>query len=290
MELVEYLNPQTTAAIVLPYEPIALGPISDVQNGAEGADLDRLKYHMNTICELSAYPYSLGDMVDHASPSMRKKIITAGLYESTRQGLVDKALRDQEGIEEILKWSDKWLFVLEGHHFFDYMDGTTTDTRLAEALGCPFLGTSTIFQIRFSRNPDGKGQSIPCQIYAHHGERSSMSTSLMTRWMELNLLPHWPTVDIFNVAHCHRAGGVKVEGLIPLFGKHPTIKGKQRLLGVTGGYLKGYVVGHKGENGRPQGNYIERAQMPPVAVGSILQYVTPVHTRRFDYLDLNIRY
>ena len=117
-----------------------------------------------------------------------------------------------------------------------------------------------------------------------------MSTSLMTRWMELNLLPHWPTVDIFNVAHCHRAGGVKMESMIPVFGKHPTLKGKQRILGVTGGWLRGYVVGNKGPGGRPKGNYIEQGIMPPVALGGIIQHVTPIHTSKFDYLDLKLEY
>ncbi len=287
MELVDY-TPQTTDSIYLPYERISLAPISDIQAGAEGSDLDRFKRHMDHVCEIGAYTYTLGDMVDHASPSGRRKIRNAEMYESTKQGLIDKALRDQEEILKILKWSDKWLFVLGGHHFYDYEDGTTTDTRIAEELGCPYLGTSTVFQIRFNRGRGSGG--VGCQIFAHHGERSSMSTSLMTRWMELNLLPHWPTVDIFNVAHCHRAGGVKMESLVPVFGKHPAIKGKQRILGVTGGWLRGYVVGHKGPAGRPEGNYIEKAIMPPVAVGGLIQHVTPVHTRAFDYLDLKLEY
>ncbi len=286
MELVDYV-PQTQGSVYLPYERITLAPVSDVQVGAAGCDLDRFERHFHDVCERGAYPYLLGDAVDHASPSTRKKILNAGLYESTQEGLIDKARRDEEKILKILKWSDKWLFVLEGHHYFDFMDGTTTDTHIADALGCPFLGTSTVFQIKFTR---GSSSHLACQLFAHHGERSSMSTSLMTRWMELNLLPHWPTVDVFNVAHCHRAGGVKMESLVPMFGKHPSIKGKQRVLGVTGGYLKGYVVGHKCENVRPQGNYIERGIMPPVAVGGLLIHVTPVHTARFDYLDLKLEF
>ena len=54
--------------------------------------------------------------------------------------------------------------------------------------------------------------------------------------------------------------------------------------------LKGYVVGHKGENGRPQVNYIERSIMPPVAVGGLIMHVTPVHTAKFDYLDLKLEF
>ncbi len=285
MELVDYMSPGTyKGKEPFPYEPINLAPLSDLQYGAPGCDTDRFKRHLDKCLKQDAWFYWLGDAVDHASPSGRRKIRNAEFYDSTLEALEDKAYRDLEGVKKLLAPTvGRTLFVLEGHHRYDFPDGTDTDTLLADYLQCPFLGTSTIYQIRFQRGT-GRG-ATPLQIYAHHGERSSVSPSLITRWMELNLLPNWPTVDIFNIAHCHQAAAVPKEGMVPLFGEHPDIKGKQRILAATGGWLKGYVVGNQ-RGGRPVGTYVEKAQMPPTSLRGIVFHVTPVHKRDYDYLDI----
>jgi len=285
MELVEY-GATPVSGIDLPYDPITLVPLSDLQGGAPGCAVDRFKRHVELGLQEEAYFYWLGDAVDHASPSGRQKIRKAEFYDTTYRALEDKAEKDLEEVKALLVDTvGKTLFVLKGHHSFDFEDGSTTDERLAEYLGAPYLGTSTIFQLRFKR--EGKAM-LPCQIFAHHGERAATSTSLMTRWMEVSLLPHWPTVDIFNIAHCHRAGGVKLESMVPSFGKNPKLGGKQRLLAVTGGWLRGYVVGNKRGN-RVEGTYVEAGLMPPTALGGVVQYVAPM-VGSPDYLELNIKF
>ena len=284
MELAEMV-PQTRGKIALPYQKIVLAPLSDLQFGAAGSDTDRFKRHLDYCLRQDAWFYWLGDAVDHASPSGRRKIRNAELYETTVAALEEKAYRDLEAVKKLLAPTvGRTLFVLDGHHRYDFEDGTDTDRLLADYLQAPHLGTSTIFQITFQR---GKS-STNCQLYAHHGERSTVSPSLITRWMETNLLPNWPTVDIFNVAHCHQAAGVKKEGLVPIFGEHATLKGKQRVLVATGGWLKGYVVGNR-RGGRPTGTYVEQAQMPPTSIGGVTIEVEPVHTAQYDYLNINFR-
>jgi len=283
MELFDYLTINGRSKTTLPWEEINLCPLSDKQHGVKGSNTKRFVEHLNYCFTLpNPYFYWLGDPVDHASPSGRRKIRNAEFYDSTVVALELKARKDLEEMKVLLKRTvGRTLFVLEGHHRYDFEDGTDTDTLLAEYLQAPFLGTSCIFQITFKKGDRHQN----CQIYAHHGERSTVSPSLITRWMELNLLPNWPTIDIFNIAHCHQAAAVKKEGLIPMFGEVRDIKGKQRILAVTGGWLEGYVVGNKVGN-RPQGTYVEKAQLAPTSIGGITISVTPVHIATHNYLNL----
>lgn len=282
MEIIDYI-PDGRGKTTLPWEPITLCPLSDLQYGVNGSDVKRFKEHLAYCLTLpNPYFYWLGDAVDHASPSGRKKIRNSDFYESTKEALEQKAQRDLEEVKKLLvETVGRTLFVLEGHHRYDFEDGTDTDTLLAEYLEAPFLGTSCVFQITFK----GGTNIQTCQIYAHHGERSTISPSLITRWMELNLLPNWPTVDIFNIAHCHQAASVKKEGLIPMFGEVADIKGKQRILAATGGWLKGYIPGNR-IGKRPQGTYVEKAQMPPTSISGITISVEPIHTVTHNFLNL----
>ena len=74
---------------------------------------------------------------------------------------------------------------------------------------------------------------------------------------------------------------------MPIFGKHPRLQAKRRILAVTGGFSKGYEAGSR-RNGRAGGSYVETAMMPPTNLGGVLIYIRPVHTVGEDRLDLNI--
>ena len=151
MELLDYLTVNGRSKTTLPWEPITLCPLSDLQYGTKGCDVKRFKEHLDYCFTLpNPYFYWIGDAVDHASPSGRKKIREAGLYDSTIEGLELKARMDLAAVKSLLKRTvGRTLFVLEGHHRYDFLDGTDTDTLLAEYLEAPFLGTSCVFQITF---------------------------------------------------------------------------------------------------------------------------------------------
>ncbi len=278
MELAEY-TPETQACRDLPYEEVVLFPISDVQLGAPGCNFDDFKRWIDYGMRLGAYFYGLGDYLDVASPSGRKKIKDAEFYESVSGYLEDKASENIEKFLGALKGTEgRWLFMLEGHHYYEFEDGSHSDIIIADALGAPFLGTSTIFQLKFKN----RHRSQVCQIWAHHGEGSGRTMASPLNKLE-QIMSGFPSVDIFTMGHYHRACGYPVVGLIPIFGEHPRLKAKRRILACTGGWLKSYVVGNS-RAGRPQGTYPEKGMMKPMNLGGVIIRVRPLHKQNYDYL------
>ena len=269
---------------VIPQESIILRPVSDLQVGAPGCDLERFKRWFDEGLQLGAYFYGVGDYVDDASPSGRKKIRNADFYDSTVNDLEESAMRRYEEVRDLFKQAgDHWLFLLGGHHYYQFEDGRMTDIMLAEALGCPFLGTSTVFQLNLQRQAHSAQH---CQVFAHHGERAFKRPDLGLAYIERDIAPAWPTVDIFTIAHSHLAATQKVELMVPKYGKHPAIKGKQRLYSLSGAWMKGYVVGNQ-RGGRPSGTYVEQQLLRPNSIGGVTIRVESVHTGNFDYLEIS---
>ena len=272
-----------TAKRTFPWERITLAPLSDFQYGAPGCDVEGFKRHIDAMLEKDAWFYWLGDIVDHASPSGRKKIRDADFYDTTQDALEERAWRDLEAVQKILEpTKDRTLFVVHGHHSYDFPGGGTTDTKMAEYLGAEYMGTLAAFEIILKKGTN----QISCEIIGVHGEKSSVSSALMLRWMETNLLSAWPNADIISVAHCHQAAGELRPGLIPLYAQNE-VKAKTRVLCVTGGWLKGYQAGSQ-RGGRPQGGYVERALLAPTVLGGVEITVEPKHTSTHNYLKMGV--
>ncbi len=283
MELYE-IAVSTQPSLTLPWDETLIMPVGDVQYGGSGADLDKFKRHMEWGMKQGAYFISMGDMVDMPSPSGRRKIVQADFYDSVLDSLSESAMRHMETIAEVIKGTEnRWLGFLEGHHYWDFGGGVTTDTLLAEKMNSPFMGTCGIVQLRF-RNSNKR--AVTCQIWAHHGAGSGATMTAPLNKLE-RMMSRFPTVDIFLIGHYSRKAGYPVDALVPVFGKRPRLIAKRRILAVTGGFSKGYEAGSR-RNGRAGGSYVEAAMMPPTNLGGVVLYVRPVHTEHEDRLDMNI--
>ncbi|KKN77091.1 hypothetical protein LCGC14_0364320 [marine sediment metagenome] len=283
MELYE-IAVDTQPSLTLPWDETRLMPVGDVQAGASGADIDKFKRHIDWGMKQGAYFISMGDMVDMPSPSGRRKIKNADFYDSVMDDLTDAAERHLEEILSIVRGTEgRWLGWLEGHHYWDFGGGVTTDTILAQKTKAPFLGTCSIVQLKFN---DGNKHGIKCQIWSHHGEGSGMTMAAPLNKLE-RMMSRFPTVDIFILGHYSRKAGYPVDALVPVFGKRPKLVAKRRILAVTGGFAKGYEAGSR-RNGRAGGSYVEAAMMPPTNLGGVVIYIRPVHSGGESRLDLNI--
>ena len=79
-----------------------------------------------------AWFLGMGDYIDFLSPSGRQKIAAAGHYEAALKSIDDRALDLMHEVYAMFLKPTKgrWLGMLEGHHFAQLRDGTTTDMRL----------------------------------------------------------------------------------------------------------------------------------------------------------------
>lgn len=277
---------ETQPSLTLPWQETLIMPVGDVQYGAQGVDLDKLKRHMDWGMRYGAYFIGMGDMVDMASPSNRRMIKIAGFYDSVLDAMGEIAVQHLDKVYEAMKGTEgRWLVMQEGHHYFEFEDGKTSDTILAEKLGAPFGGSCSITQLNFKGDTKGK-RSLNCQIYAHHGEGSGRTMAAPLNKLE-GLTGRYPTVDIFLIGHYSRKVAYPFDAEIPVFGKKPHMRYKRRILACTGGFMRGYVVGSR-RGGRAQGGYVEKGMMSPTNIGGVVIRVRPVHDQYEDRLDMSV--
>lgn len=282
MELVS-TEVSTLKSRTLPWEEVIIMPIGDVQFGSAECDVDRFKRHIAWAVEQkNVYFIGMGDYVDFGSPSNRRKlrsmVVEGQLYDTAANVLDEGAEAHLEQLTEILApTKGRWLGLLEGHHLWEFQDGTTSDTRLCQSLKAPFLGTCAIVQVRF-KEQSRSHQKPSFEIWAHHGRGSGMMQGAPLNKLE-GMMKAFPTVSVFLMAHHHKKVGGKVQQLIPRFmpsGQHK-LEHRNVIIAGTGGFLKGYMAGSTRSN-RAMGAYPERGMMMPVALGGIVVYARPAYT------------
>lgn len=266
--------------------PTLIMPIGDIQwSGADGDTTDAmLKRHVEWGVENRAWFLGMGDYLDTWSPSNRDRLLKAGLYDSGRKAL-DRLNRDlvRELYETILKPSrGRWLGLLEGHHYHDYLDGTTTDHDLAHRLDTPFLGTSALVRLLFRHGAQANKWS-PVVIWCHHGAGSSSRAGGPLNKLD-QLIVHWDA-DIYLMGHQTKKVFAPIDRCEASWGRganRNTLIHRTKIIACTGGFFKGY------KEGCVRGNYVERAMMPPVALGGILIRIRGRHVGTSWVPDLSV--
>ncbi len=259
-------------------EPILLMPVGDIQWAGfkEDVAIGMLERHLKWGVEHNAYFLGMGDYVDTFSPSNRERLQNAGLYDTGKK-VIGAAVKDI--VNKLYKRAfavsnGRWLGLLKGHHYHRYEDGTTTDQQLCGLLGARYLGTSAIIRLRFIREGTNrkKVDMGTVKIWCHHGEGAGKRVAAPLNKMD-DLPGYWPDCDIFLIGHQHKKVGAPIDRTIPIFpqnpDREPLLVHRTCIMACTGGFLKGYVAG------REDGNYVESAMLPPVALGGVLIRITP---------------
>ena len=272
---------QSVSDTELSWAPLTIMPIGDIQLGASGCDLDRLKADITWGLEHDAMYIGMGDYVDVASPSNRMALRAVKLYDSVHQALQGDAERRIDDLMRILRpTAGRWLGLLEGHHYYPFSDGTTTDTRLAGLLGTTFLGTCAFVELHFVRANSNGRRSFT--IFAHHGAGGGRTSGAPLLTLERVAL-HFDA-DLYLMGHQHKK---TTAPLSMLYKSGDKLRHRVRRLVGTGSYLKAYYLGSQAE-GRPQGGYAEKALMGPVELGCVRVHIQPVHANERDYIDFTV--
>jgi hypothetical protein len=280
------MQPDTQKSIFLPWEEEALiMPIGDVQYGVEACDVKMFKKHIEWGVDRNAYFIGMGDMVDFGSPSnrglLRAMIEKGELYDVAENVLDNAASEHLEMLEEILEpTKGRWLGLLQGHHYYLWSSGATSDTKLAEFLEAPFLGDCAIVNVAFKKEKKEANKlshrTANLNIWAAHGTGSGQTQAAPLAKLE-RLAASWEDIDIFLMGHQHKLGAVTVDRNRPVFGPRggkPRIQHRTVRLISTGSFLRGYMVGNT-RSGRAQGTYVEKRLLPPTALGGAVIYARP---------------
>lgn len=250
-------------------------PVGDIQYAGDDDEvaLGMLKRHIQWGVDHDAYFVGMGDYIDTFSPSNRERLSSARLYDSAVKALDrDAVQRVEEIFQKALAPSrGRWLGMLEGHHYHEFRDRTTSDQLLAGKLGSPFLGTSAYLNLRFQ----GVGNRVgDVKIWLHHGKGGGKLAGSALNTIET--VSHGFEADIYLMGHQHKKNAVPldyVKAVFPAKGA-PRLVHTTKLLVVTGSFLKGYVVGRQ-DGPVPRGGYVEKGMLNPVALGGVLVKVRP---------------
>lgn len=259
-------------------KPLVVAPLGDLQWNGDPDELayDHLERHIAEAMSLDAWFVGMGDYIDFTSPSNREAINAAKTYDGAKSG-IEKLANDlnHDLYDRLLKpTKGRWLGMAEGHHFWQFRAGDTTDMRLCEMLKTDHLGTQFLYGLHF-RLTGGIGGDV--WIHGQHGQGSGTEGALLNRLK--TLAGDWEHVDIHLMGHWTK----KLHGAIPklrpvVYGGKIHLRSRDVHLVGTGGWTKGLILGRK-EGRVPRGSYVEKASMRPVSLGApfikILPGITP---------------
>lgn len=252
------------------------------------ADVARVRKFMDWAVKHDAYIMGFGDYADALSPSNRDAWDSARLYDSARDAMEQAAERTQDELEELTDGTQgRWLGLLSGHHYFQYDDKSTTDTRLAAYLQAPHLGDEALVHLLLPEN--GKKRRPMARIWGAHGDGSGQPGSALAK-VEKTGMRIVDNADVYAMGHQHKVEQTRVQRISSFGGERggkPSMMSRDIVLACTGSAMRGHIEGSR-RGGRAQGSYVEKALMSPSSLGAVWVSIKPViSSRGFTRLELD---
>jgi hypothetical protein len=266
-------------------EPIYIVPFGDVHRSSPLCHAEKWKEFLDWAKgKERCYFLGMGDYDDLASGSERQILVNKALHESTITTLEDLYRKFTDRFHhEVSFMEDRCIGLLEGNHYGEFQNGTTTTQKLAELMKCKYLGVSSFIRLSLhSRCKPTNTSSV--DIWAHHGKGAARLVGGSLNRVEQML--EAAECDIALMGHDHKKSvGLKTRLSLNSSGGNGGLKLHQRkiLFARTGSFLKGYEPEAK--------SYIADAAMNPTDLGVIKIELTPKRERRdggdYQYIDIH---
>lgn len=268
MELVKHRIPVKRG------QTITILPIGDIQwagdpnEVAVGLLQEAIEYGRQT----NAYYIGMGDYTDVLSPSNRERLASANLYDTAR-GFLDRSASGlvKEVYEKFLKpTKGKWLGMLEGHHYFKYEAGNTSDQELCQLLEARHIGSCAYIGLSFVEGDRNLGT---VNVWCHHGAGGGISAASPIQKLESYVYGEWEA-DIYLMGHMTKISSTPKNRCYPIWDGIPHLSHRKKILCGTGGFSKAYVEGSR-QGQVPRGGYVEKRLMKPVVLGCPIIRIVP---------------
>lgn len=270
MQLITHRFPKTKELLIM--------PVGDIQWAGDDTEvaMGMLRRHIKWGVNQGAWFIGLGDYIDTFSPSNRKRLSGAQLYDTAVKAFDrDAEARVQELFKLALKPSKgRWLGMLEGHHYHEFRDQTTSDQLLCDLLEAPFLGTSAAIRLVFPEDRSRRPTTGSIVIYAHHGQGGGTTAGAALNRVA-RVIPSFDA-DVYLMGHHHKVGATPLDHIKAVFPQNgkPHLVHQTKMLVTTGSFLKGLVV-DRVDGMVPRGGYAEQGMMNPLTLGAPLVRVRP---------------
>lgn len=280
-----------------PSEEHLLMAIGDIQldpawpGQPRNAHVSQLKDAIQWGVDHGASYIGMGDYIDLASPSNRAALRAAKLYDTPLAALERIATELQEELHDIMAPTvGSWVSLGSGHHLWPYEDGTTSDTRFADYVGCRHTGDLGLTHIYLPAR--GHKRRPMYRVYSWHGQGGGSTVAAALNKLHRKVAEF--NADVYFMGHYHRAMAVKVPRLDTIGGSpghDPHVVHRDVVLGVTGSFLRAYTQGARRGN-VAKGGYVEAAGMSPASLGTLVISARPKYTHDgyvsmdFDYMSI----
>ena len=204
----------------------------------------------------NAFFIGMGDYSDLLAASERMALLHGKFHASTRSTLDEKmqTIVDADS-EELGFMRNRLVGLIEGNHYYEFQDGTTSTQRMCRNLKCRYLGVSAFIRLGFRRSTSWTSIAV----WAHHGKGASrlMGGSLN----RVEQMAEAADADIYMMGHDHKAVTGKTCKL-QLVSHHSKLRLTHRtqLMIRTGSFLNGYVDG--------KNSYVADAALKPTNLGA----------------------
>ena len=252
-------------------EPIYLIPFGDVHKSSPMHSKARWEDFLAWAkTKKRAYFLGMGDYNDLASTSERAVLDSPHLHESTKKTLSDLYLSQTKAFAKDIEFMrGRLIGIMGGNHFGTFPSGITTDQKLAELMGCKYLGCNSFIRLSFV-NPKRGAKSISIDIFAHHGRGGGRSVGGSMN--PVQQMAHTAEADIYLMGDNHQKGVDFLSRLVLSGqGEKMVLSHRKILLARTGSFLKGYEEGCE--------SYVTDAQLPPSSLGTVKIELTPRRDR-----------
>lgn len=186
----------------------------------------------------------MGDYTDLVSGSERGRIRMGkeGLHESTIATIEDLYRNTTDSLLDTISFmKGRCIGLLEGNHYGNFGDGTTTTQRMSQVLGAKYLGVISVVRLNFIFG----GTSKYCiDILAHHGKGGGQLAG--TPFNQVGKMAEIAEADIYLMGHDHNRGCVTGQRIFPVYDSRKNdlvMRERKVLYGRTGSFLKGYEPG-----------------------------------------------
>ena len=261
-------------------KPIYLIPFGDIHRSSQMCHVEKWKEFLLWAKKKErALFLGMGDYDDLTSASERNILINRGLHDTTTKTINDLYRTHTEKLaKELIFMHGKLIGLMEGNHYGEFSNGTTTTQALADKLETKYLGCSAFIRLAFRYGK--KRASV--DVWAHHGKGAArLMGGSINRVQQMG---ESAEADIFLMGHDHKKAVGMMDKLHLSEGNSGLkLRHRKQLYIRTGSFLKGY------ENNTV--SYVADMALNPTNLGVVKIEITPrrVANKNGDsyYLDLH---
>lgn len=237
----------TTHKIIVEENDLELFIFGDIHRDTDSCDVDRWKKYIQFskgFNQKKCLYLGMGDYVDFASTSEKKKLLAANLHETTIDKFDNIAKKDIIGLsKEMSHMKDRMIGIIGGNHVWNFANGKNSDELLAEEMRTKYLGWLSYIRIVVGSTHN---RTMSFDIVACHGKAGGKLLGTSINQVD-DLRKIFPFANLFIMGHDHKLSATPATILhAETCEDGIRIKQKEQRLCRSGSFKKTYTPGTGG--------------------------------------------